>query len=437
MNSTLYTGTATGFTARMHRFWLLLRSYLPTRPVEPNDKAYLFERLLHLVVFSRAVIALAGLGFVVAMAIYADTDIPVFLLAAIMAVVGAVSWAGLARTRSESPVTEGDLMLQVTCDVVILTIVLSLYAGHKSPFDHLYVLPVLLGSHAFSGWRMAAVAIAITIGWTTVSQFALPGPIYPDTIWITGHLASGALLAYLAISVAGLSRKHEQILSARREREIAALGAEASSMVAARAAHALSTPLGTMAVLVSDLRGGHIAPAEQESALEMLATQIAHSKAQLTGLLASTGVERGEGGYRADVVQVLTEIREECLLYFPQGRVSLAWPDDSPAPPEIVIEMSLFNALAGLVKDFVREPPHVARVSAAWDAEEVVIRVGGLRTDGAAVRGRRAERLAVLAAIVDRHAGRVVLEPGGGRRINVRLPHADHHPTSSNNHNNT
>lgn len=417
--------------SRLNRLLMLAREYLPARPVEAGDKAWLHERLLHLTVFSRAVLGVAGVVFAVAMSLYTDREVPLVSLAAILAVLAAVSWAGIARARNEGTIGEGDFMLQLMCDIVVLTFVLLFAAGHKSPFDHLYVLPVLLGSHVLSRWGMAALAIAITVGWTSVAEFAVRSPEYPEVIWVSGHLATGALLAYLAISVAGLARKHEQILAARREREMAAMGAEASGMVAARAAHALSTPLGTMAVLVSDLRQGRMSPAEQQSALETLAAQIALSKTQLTGLLESTGVERGEGGYRADVLQVLTEIREECLLYYPAGRVVLAWPDDAPRAPDVVIEMSLFNALAGLVKDYLREPPHVARVSAAWDADEVLIRVGGVRSDGTAVRGRRAERLAVLAAIVDRHAGRVVVEPGAGRRITIRLPHADHRPAGT------
>ncbi|HEX4943731.1 MAG TPA: hypothetical protein VFV55_05215 [Usitatibacteraceae bacterium] len=118
--------------------------------------------------------------------------------------------------------------------------------------------------------------------------------------------------------------------------------------------------------------------------------------------------------------------------------MKLSWPEESADPPDIVIELSLFNALAGLMKDFIRDDPHVAHVSAAWDAKDVVIRLGGAKDSEAdddadekadmPFRGRRRERLAVVAAIVDRHGGTVVLEPGGGRRITIRLPHADHGP---------
>jgi hypothetical protein len=84
--------------------------------------------------------------------------------------------------------------------------------------------------------------------------------------------------------------------------------------------------------------------------------------------------------------------------------------------------------MAGMVKDLAREAPHVAQVSTFWDEQGVAIEVTRGPVEAAqAVRSvmntRRQERLAVLAAILERHAGS--LETGPGERIFVRLPYAD------------
>lgn len=433
MNYSAYTGAANAPNSPLDRLRHRVRGWFHDHPMEAEDNAHLNERLLRLCVTARVIVSGAGLAIVADHVAHFAMPVPWLTIAAILFVLALVSFAGIARIRGGAPATETDLMLQIICDVLVLTVVLSLDSDRDTAFDHLFLLPVVLGAYALTGWRITLVVALVVLGWFISEGF---GSSSRDPLEVIANLAIGALVSYFAYAVARLSRRHERFVAGNRERAINVLGAEARGMVAARAAHTLSTPLGTIAVVVADLRQGRIPPAEQDAALETLAAEIATCKLHLSGLLESEGVDRGEGGYRANVVQVLTEMREECLLSYPSGHVKLSWPEESVDPPDIVIELSLFNALAGLMKDFIRDDPHVAHVSAAWDAEDVVIRLGGARksdsqdeADAKAdvpFRGRRRERLAVVAAIVDRHGGTVVVEPGGGRRITIRLPHADH-----------
>jgi hypothetical protein len=348
----------------------------------------------------------------------------------IAAAVALLSWAALLHRRAEKYPTETELFLQVTCDVIVLTAMVSLTDG-ESPFDYLYLLPLVFAGSIFSGWRMGLVASMVGVGWTAITLAHHQHPyqgVFPLEVGM--HLSIGGLVAFCAYAVANIARKHERMLSGHRERALTALGAEAKGMVATQAAHVLSTPLGTMAVLVADLREGGLTAEEEDAALETLAAQIANCKLHLSGLLTSAGVGRAEGAYRANVIEILNEIREECLLHYPGGIVHLLRPSGDDDPPDTVMELSLFNSIAGMVKDLTREAPHIAQVSTFWDEEGVAIEITRGPGEGgaqAAVRSsmntRRQERLAVLAAILERHAGS--LETGPGERIFVRLPYAD------------
>jgi two-component system sensor histidine kinase RegB len=399
--------------------------------ISPNPHAdvrgFLNGRVLRLIMLARGAVCLIGIAGVV-FDFEEGIRVSPLIVLGIAAAVALLSWAALLHRRPTSHPSETELFLQVTCDIVVLTAMVSLTDG-ESPFDYLYLLPLVFGASIFAGWRMGLIASMVGVGWTAITLAHHQHPYQGVFALEVGmHLSIGALVAFCAYAVANLARKHERMLSGHRERALTALGAEAKGMLATQAAHVLSTPLGTMAVLVADLREGGMTAEEEDAALETLAAQIANCKLHLSGLLTAAGVGRAEGAYRANVIEILNEIREECLLHYPGGTVHLLRPAGDDRPPDTVMELSLFNALAGMVKDLAREAPHVAHVSTYWDEDGVCIEV----TRGPAEAGqhsrstmntRRQERLAVLAAILERHAGS--LETGPGERIFVRLPYAD------------
>jgi len=392
-----------------------------------DARGFLNERVLRLIMLARGAVCLIGL-----LGVMFDYEeglrISPLIVLGIAAAVALLSWAALLHRRPGKYPSETELFLQVTCDVVVLTAMVSLTDG-ESPFDYLYLLPLVFGASIFAGWRMGLVASMVGVGWTAITLAHHQHPYQGVFALEVGmHLSIGALVAFCAYAVANLARKHERVLSGHRERALTALGAEAKGMVATQAAHVLSTPLGTMAVLVADLREGGMTFEEEEAALETLAAQIANCKLHLSGLLTAAGVGRAEGAYRANVIEILNEIREECLLHYPGGIVHLLRPAGDDRPPDTVMELSLFNSIAGMVKDLAREAPHVAQVSTFWDEQGVAIEItrGPVEATQAvrsAMNTRRQERLAVLAAILERHAGS--LETGPGERIFVRLPYAD------------
>ena len=392
-----------------------------------DARGFLNERVLRLIMLARGAVCLIGL-FGVMFDYEEGLRISPLIVLGIAAAVALLSWAALLHRRPGKYPSETELFLQVTCDIVVLTAMVSLTDG-ESPFDYLYLLPLVFGASIFAGWRMGLVASMVGVGWTAITLAHHQHPYQGVFALEVGmHLSIGALVAFCAFAVANLARKHERVLSGHRERALTALGAEAKGMVATQAAHVLSTPLGTMAVLVADLREGGMTFEEEEAALETLAAQIANCKLHLSGLLTAAGVGRAEGAYRANVIEILNEIREECLLHYPGGIVHLLRPAGDDRPPDTVMELSLFNSIAGMVKDLAREAPHIAQVSTFWDEEGVAIEITRGPVDAtqpvrSTMNTRRQERLAVLAAILERHAGS--LETGSGERIFVRLPYAD------------
>ena len=405
-----------------------LLAALRAGPIVHHDtNGYLNQRLLKLITMARAIVVVMGL-FAVGYAMQRGVTVSALEFAGIITSLVLISWAGILHTGYRAHPTEGHLLLEISFDIVLLTIVLSL-TGRDTPFDYLYLLPLVFGACAFTGWRLILLVVMAAGGWMMIHQ-AGPGS-YDYGAEVGAHIGIGGLIAYFAFSVARLARKHERMLSGHRERALTAMGAEAQGMMATQAAHVLSTPLGTMAVIIADLREGRIPDDERDAALETLARQIANCKLQLSGLLRSAGVDRGEGAYRANVFQILNEIREECLLHYPDGSVEMLGPDESDEPRDTLMELSLFNALAGIVKDFVREAPHVAELSTTWDDSGVVIEIrrGGVILPYK-INPRRQERLAVLAAILERHSGS--LTSGPGERILVRLPYADRQSTDLN-----
>lgn len=175
--------------------------------------------------------------------------------------------------------------LQLVADSAALSVLLGLTGGATNPFTTLYFVPITLATQVSPRWTWAVAG-------TSLAGFGLlyllgPLPQGPPghEHHFAGHLqgmwfsfgVTGALITYfvhsIALSVARqrleLTRLREQAIE---DRHLASLGS-----LAAGAAHELGTPLGTIAVLASELP--HMDDDECEDAVSSIRNEVARCKA--------------------------------------------------------------------------------------------------------------------------------------------------------------
>lgn len=167
----------------------------------------------------------------------------------------------LARKRGLAPMHE--LRIGLGVDMLCLTELLAFSGGPANPLASLYLPPLMLAALFAPGrftWALAIFAItayAALFKWHWPWPEEMLDPAYAFTLhmggmWLTLALSVLLIAGFVASLARRLSAQEAALVEAReiqlRDEQLVALGVQAAG-----AAHALSTPLNTLTLLVDEL----------------------------------------------------------------------------------------------------------------------------------------------------------------------------------------
>jgi len=336
------------------------------------------------------------------------------------------------------PVTEAEFFFQLLFDVSILTTLLYFSGGSTNPFVSLYLIPLIITAAALSRrytWAMAA--ITATCYTLLMKHFV---PLHQQTfmlhiyaMWMT-FAFSTFLIASFVVRMGESIRERDRLLAKAREEALRDERIVALGTLAAGAAHELGTPLATMALLCEEIESEHAEDEALERDLAVLAAQIEICKRILTGLLASAGDARAEGGRMAPADEFLEGILDQWLLMRPSASPACRKPE-KPAPM-ILAEQTLSQAILNLLNNAADASPENIEIELGWDDAEISIEIRdrgpGLAPEVAARVGEPffstkegfGIGLFLANASIERMGGHVQLfnREGGGAVTRVTLP---------------
>ncbi len=314
-----------------------------------------------------------------------DVVLPLLPLAAgigFLAVFNVATWLRLGIDR---PVSDGELFGQILVDIAVFTALLYLAGGAANPFALMYVLNLTIAATVFTGgyaWSIAAVTgtCYLLLMFSSTPLLHAGGEPLEHRLLMAGTAVSfvmtASLLAFFVLRITGALRMHERRLARAKEAElnnerIVQLGA-----FAAGAAHELSTPLATMAVVVKELGARCDCSQKPEflSELRIVSDQIELCKGALSSLLASAGQTRMDGGGKVALDEFLKALVEKCRLMRPKTVVTWRCQGTQPAP-EIVVEQTLRQAIMNLLNNAADASPEQIEVEGQWDEQELCIRI--------------------------------------------------------------
>jgi len=379
----------------------------------------------------------------------ATIPLPVGRLFVIFGVALATNVALWLFSRRASRVSEHVIGGVLAFDVAALTLALAITGGPLNPFSSLYLVYIALGAVVLSvrwTWILVVLSGGAFAGLFVVSSESLWGPDHATHMRI--HLKGMWLAFSVAAVFVGYFGGRIQRALAEREAELAAIRARqarseklaALATLAAGAAHELSTPLSTIAVVARELET-ELARSHANSLLEdarLIRGEVARCRKVLDQLSADVGSGVGDAPQDTTIGDVIARAKAG-LPDHPPIVVEVAAPLDARSLrlPSRPLELALRSVIENAQQASPSQAPVVvrARSSAAGVTIEVADRGTGMPADVLARVGEpffttkepgRGMGLGVFLArsVIEQLHGELSIDssPNGGTTVRLDVP---------------
>jgi len=399
------------------------------------------QQLMHL----RGV-AVAGQAGAIAASVALGVALPLVSMAAIAGLLIAVNAVAYVRLRTLAKPTHAEIAANLALDLVALTALLFLSGGTSNPFSLLYVLHAVLMALLLPAMA-AAIGTAIVIAsYGVLGQAHYPlalvnGEALPPELRQLGLTVSLAVTAgfsaWFVARITGALRDHERRLAeavhrALRDDAVLRVGA-----IAAGAAHELTSPLATIAVLAGEIERNAESQAVVTDA-RRLRGQLEICRETIANLMAAAGHAQSAGGGPSRLDAFLESIAQMCRTTRPTAAITSEWTGLANAP-RIIGDLGLRQALLVLLNNAVDASPHSVRVTASLSSGKLRVLVvddgDGLSPDAVAKLGSAffttkppgkgaGLGLVVASRAIERLGGTLLWAsaPGAGTTAEVTLP---------------
>ena len=298
-----------------------------------------------------------------------------------LAVLNFATWL---RLRRNWPVSNIEFFAQILIDVLALGALLYFSGGSTNPFVSLYLLPLTITAAALP-WAFTWVMAVITIGcYSLLLFYYVPLPhdhsehnseftLHVSGMWLA-FVLSTVLIAWFVVKMGISIRERDKDLSRAREQALRDEQIIALGTLAAGAAHELSTPLSTMAVVSRELQKDHAENSELQNNISILRDQITQCKHTLTKLLADAGQTRAEDASGQTVDRFLREILDKWKLMRPTVKFTYHCNGVHPVP-QIINTQSLGQSILNLLNNAADASLENIEIKSDWDNKELRLEI--------------------------------------------------------------
>jgi two-component system, sensor histidine kinase RegB len=427
-------------------------------PVPSALQANLFRLfVIRLIVFACLAAALAYAFFVQEMALnYA-------LIIGIVFALALFNVALYLRLRGGNAPSQREFFAHLLMDVAGLSILLYFTGGASNPFVSYYLVPVTIAAATLSaGYTGMLSALALT-SYTLLLFFfqpletvtpdammdhSMPGMNHGATAAATDPIASlhtlgmwfnflvsAVLITYFVVRMAAELRTREESIARYREDTLRNEQIIALATQAAGTAHEMGTPLGTMAVLLKDMKEENAGSPELLADLELLQQQVTACRGSLRSLVRKADLNNQHTSHVA-LDTFISDLRDQWRLVRPEVPCEIT--QQEGASPKVDVDPMLQQALINMLNNAADASPDGIGVALQWDKQQWQMKIrdhgAGLSRDVAGQIGTRIVSTkeggmgvahVLSQATLNRVGGRVSLFalPEGGTLTEITLPH--------------
>jgi two-component system, sensor histidine kinase RegB len=339
--------------------------------------------------------------------------------------IGTVNLYTWMRLKTDDPVTELEIFSQLVIDVLGIASLLYLTGGASNPIIWVFLMPLIITAimlpHNYA-WYMV---ILTTSMYTILIAYNIPLPsiephmpsIEPDIaaleiyqadmqhsakdhyqilrkahelkdhhyfnlhifgMWF-GFVFSAGLVAFFVVELARTLRAQERTLAEARENALRDERVVSLGTLAASAAHDISTPLGTIAIVAHELENEypiHRFPDLHQKTL-IMQQQVNRCKEALSVMSASAGEMRAESGQIMLVEEYIDEAIRQWRAHKPEIKLKLFVNPCVPSNAKIIAERTLTHSLVNILNNAAEatETDLGIELHVSWDLEHVYIKI--------------------------------------------------------------
>lgn len=340
-------------------------------------------RLLLLRTFVTGVAVLALLIF----QLVSDLDAPLpFILTLIAAVLLSVV-LGYVRLQRAWVISNFELFCHLLLDVIFLAILVSNTGGVSNPLiSYLLVLLAVTATllprtyvYSFALSSILVYTFFLMLDLQTDHQ-ANMGAMNQDTVfqlhlvgmWVI-FLVSAILISVFITRMATAIKVREATLAQARENEIRNEQLVAIGTLAAGTAHALGTPLSTMAVVLTELDkldADQLRQSDIKEDISVLRQQVTRCKDSLTQLTRYYNKDNPVEQEKATLSRFVNDIRDYITNIHPVA--SVRFTTEAEGDPLVAADLSVKHAIINIIENGIK---------AANERVEVLFRAAGRRPD--------------------------------------------------------
>jgi len=421
--------------------------------IDPMDTLQAPVLPLHSRRFLKGILAVRNVVVLVALAVIVLASGPMDLdLPPLAAIVGFMVISGLTRrwrlARPDLP-DQSQVFMEMVTDTLALTALFYFTGGATNPFVWFFLFPAIISALLLSKSHARSMAALAVICYSFLLFFYQPiherGMPHPNTgfethilgMWL-GFVMSAGFVAFIVAGLAERLRKHDRVLNEAREQALRDENMISLGTLAAGAAHDLGTPLGTLAILSTELQDDPVVKEHPELAdkLGLMREQVARCKETLSLFSSKAGAARAESGKAMSVRGYLQDLMDEWKDMNPDtdldlritGRFDSAW---------LFVEPTLTQALHNLMDNAADASFERITVKSGWSETMLTIKIidtgPGIAPEIVEDPGRKmlstkksgmGVGLYLATSTIQRLGGKLVLSnlPEGGAMAHVTLP---------------
>lgn len=309
--------------------------------------------------------------------------LPLVLAIAGLGVLNLIAWWRLQLTAQT---TQLELFMQLLGDIGALSLLFYFSGGYSNPFIWMYLLPITVAAVALRAayaWMIASLSIA---GYTLLMFYHQPLShlhmhardgvqldIHLVGMWL-GFVVSAIIVAIFIARIGQNLRDYDQTIASVREKALESERMLALGTLATSAAHALGTPLATMAVVTTELAHDYADQAELLVQLQILRNQVTRCKEILSSITRNAGHSRAEHNQGWTLGEFLLEAIQRWRDMRPATELVVNMPNNS-YNPVILIDRTLTQAILNLLDNAADESAARVLFSASWDEKMLQIEI--------------------------------------------------------------